>query len=259
MQATAHRVTLQRLDEALLAMDPAEVVRTLEEIQGPLESAHYILQRGSEIEVDGDVRPIDGELSILHCAFLDPEDEARGREFWMGGLRLEGAPDLLDGRIETRRVLAVLGREVQYTGRWRDVREVRGGLSGFGRTLDVEIDEATPEETWVWRRELLQAESPHSQASFRGERDPCASELELHLEIEEQLEHWQLQEREGELHPVLAELERREPVARLTLVGVQVSVEPEIIDPAQRTLHARPLTTRSPDSIPHRVLSPGER
>jgi len=90
------RTAPPRLDLALLAMEPAEVMRTLRE--GPLESAHYVLQRESQVEVEGE-RPqaVEGDLSLIDCSRVAPDDPSRGRALWIGGLPVEGAPELFEG------------------------------------------------------------------------------------------------------------------------------------------------------------------
>lgn len=255
--AALQRTTPPNLTDALLAMPAEEALRRLEEIEGPFDGAHYVFQRGSETEVEGEVRPVEGGLSVLDCVFLDEGDPSRGRALRIAGVRLEGAPDVFEGRIEVRRTLPVLGRELPRSGRWRDLRESRGALTGFGRTLDAALDEATPDEAWIWTRELTLDPDAESDASFHDAGDPCPTEMTLHLVVHDAFEHWALIEGDGELHPAVLSTESEAPLARATLVALQVSTEPELLDPAQRALHGSPPSLpRAPATLSARPRPP---
>jgi len=248
--ARMSRTAPTNLEDALLGMSAEEALRAVEEIQGPFEGAHYVLQRGSEVVFDdASATALEGELSVVDCRFVDPEDPGRGRSLWIGGLRTS-EPGLFEGRIETRESVDVLGREVWISGRWSDLSESQGRLGGLSRSLEIEIEEASRDLVILWRSEVRLAPQPPSEARFDADDAPCPSELTLHLAMEERLERWEPVLRDGEWHPARMASDVSATPARATLLARRVAHRAELFDPGQRTLRAVALRPGGPRTLP---------
>ena len=258
--ARVQRRDSEGLDGALLGMEPDAVMRKLSEIQGPLEGAHYVLQRGSEVEVPGELpRPVEGELSLVDCSLVHPGDPRRGRLLWIGGLRIDGAPDLFDGRIERSLTLPILdGPGLVFSGRWADARVIQGSLSGLRRTLDAGVEESWAGTASVWKRELVLDADRRSPVAFHDDRDLCPWEITLHLTVRDRIETWE----RGPKGMRLASVDSDVTLARATLVALWVSPDPEIIDPVQRIPRVKsllPSATDMPTATVRQHLSPRRR
>jgi len=232
----------------LRSLEPAVFVEVIEQEMGPLESAHYIVQRGSEIVVDDRSEPAEGAFSLLDCRPIDASRPELGARFWIGGLRLEGAPDVFASQIEIRRVLPLFDSNVTMGAEWSDLWLRAGVLSGLRRTLAGEIDEATADRIVVWRRDLeLDPALPSGAVpGVLGEGDACPDEMTLHVRVTDALESWVPRESEHGTQPYRTHVDEIGEVARATLYLRRVSFTPEIVDVSQRVLRveARPIVAR---------------
>lgn len=257
------------LDDALQAMTPREVIAKLDQIGGPLASAHYIFQRGSEVELVGE-RPwsVDGAMSVIDCAMDDPDNPASGRTLWLGGLELVGAPEEFSAAFERQRVISVLGNDLpSVSGRWRDGHispsrlDARSGeasgrtLRGMGRTLDAGVDEEWSDGARTWERRIEIDAEVRSPVELRWEDELCPHEMTLNLVLRDVVKVWELAEHEGKIQLRQTETLQPEIVGTATLVALKVGDAPEIVEPAQRTLRARamPRMMISNDPLPARL------
>lgn len=223
-------------------LEPAAFVAAVERVVGPLEGAHYVVDRGSEAWSDGRVARVDGGLSLLDCRPRDPDRPERGARLWVGGLRLEGAPEVFAAEIEERLPLSLFGDEtVSHSARWNDMVLIRGQLSGLSRLLAGGVDEQTRDGVTVWRRDLTLDPSQPSTAepASLAEGDGCPDQLSLHLRVTESLEHWIPRESEEGVRPYRERLEEVGELAGATLYLRRVSFVPEIVDRSQRALPTR--------------------
>jgi len=242
------RAPLVRLKFAAPAVDPdcrgktpREVITKLEETQGPVESAHYVFERGSEAGRIGErPRSVDGALSVIDCRWSDPDDPASTRSLWVGGMELEGAPEEFDNAIEHERNLTLFGSEtITFAGRWTDARISDDTLHGMRRILDAGIEDEWSGGAQIWRREFRTHTDVSSHVAFVREDATCPDEMTLHLVLQDQLEVWELAEVDGDPRPKRVETLPPETIGTATLLARKVADEPEIIEAGQRCLPLR--------------------
>ncbi len=129
---------LSSFDDLLAKLTPAQAIEKLEETMGPLEGAHYVLQRDSGVElVDDGWRYLEGELSLIDCRDTELAAQEPGRSFpyWVGGVRFSDAPDAIEPAIDGTTTVPLLGGPgMSDDPRWRDMH-IRGtSVTRFGRT-----------------------------------------------------------------------------------------------------------------------------
>jgi hypothetical protein len=232
-------VSVESLEQRLAELTPREAIALLERSMGPLVGAHYVLQRGSELELaDGGWLELEGEFSLIDCR--DPEQAIREPErefsYWIGGLRLSAAPDILIPLRTGSTQLPILGGPgISERLGWGPLYIKETRVTRFERKLDLWIAEEGQSWARVSRRRLQLAPESMSLARFASEDSACPEELTLHLRLEESSTEWE--RLEGEEGPEIQRIGgsyTSESLAWLTLELLRVSYEAEIFDLEQR-------------------------